>query len=133
MNLTTTFEYDNGSNILRQHEYAYTLAPTDELSDGTERVYGYGNTDCPDQLTEFDGKAIVYDANGCPTTYLGTSCTFGSNRFTYDADGMRTIKNSIAYTYLAKRRINEKTIYICHHADLGNSYGSSDYFGSFHL
>ena len=105
LKLTTTYTYDNSGNLLRQNEYAYSLSPTDELANGTEVVYTYGNENHPDQLTNYNGKAIVYNANGCPTNYLGNACTyeggrlktFGANTFDYDADGLRTKKNNVQF------------------------------------
>ena len=115
LKLTTTYTYDNSGNLLRQNEYAYSLSPTDELANGTEVVYTYGNENHPDQLTNYNGKAIVYNANGCPTNYLGNACTyeggrlktFGSNTFDYDADGLRTKKNNIVYTYIDGRLVQQ--------------------------
>ena len=115
LELTTTFEYDNGGNLIRQNEYAYSLAPTDELTDGTEIVYTYAESRS-DMLTDFNGEAIAYDANGCPETYRDNACTFtratllksyGSNNFEYDADGVRTKKNGITFTYVDGKLIRQ--------------------------
>ena len=115
LNLTTTFEYDNGGNLLRQNEYAYTLADTDELTDGTEIVYTYAESRS-DMLTDFNGEAITYDANGCPETYRDSNCEYtrgtllskyGSNTFEYDADGIRTKKNGITFTYVDGKLIRQ--------------------------
>ena len=67
-------------------------------------------------LTDFNGEAIAYDANGCPLTYRDTACTFtrgtllatyGSNTFDYDADGIRTKKNGITFTYVDGKLIRQ--------------------------
>ncbi len=59
LDLTTTFEYDNGGNLIRQNEYAYSLVDTDELTGGTEIVYTYAESRS-DMLTDFNGEAIAY-------------------------------------------------------------------------
>lgn len=115
LELTTTFEYDNGGNILRENEYAYSLKPTDELTAGKEIVYTYAESRS-DMLTDFNGEAITYDENGCPTKYRESYCTFtrgtmlatyGSNTFEYDADGIRTKKNGITFTYVDDKLIRQ--------------------------
>ncbi len=115
LDLTTTFEYDNGGNLLRQNEYAYSLVDTDELTDGNEIVYTYAESRS-DKLTDFNGEAITYDANGCPITYRDNNCEYtrgtllskyGSNTFEYDADGIRTKKNGITFTYVDGKLIRQ--------------------------
>ena len=65
-------------------------------------------------MTGYNGQSIVYDAVGNPTTYRGISLTwtrgrklisYGSNTFEYDAQGQRTKKNGITYTYDSQGRI----------------------------
>ena len=115
LDLTTTFEYDNGGNLLRQNEYAYSLVDTDELTDGNGIVYTYSESRS-DMLTDFNGETITYDANGCPITYRDNACTFtrgtllktyGSNNFEYDADGIRTKKNGITFIYVDGKLIRQ--------------------------
>ena len=116
LGITTVFAYDNGGNLLRQREYAFTLNAVENLDETNTFVYSYGNENRPDQLTRFGSKTISYDANGCPTNYLGNDCTFeygtrmtkfGSNTFSYDADGLRSTKNNIAYTYMDGKLIRQ--------------------------
>ena len=115
LELTTTFEYDNGGNIIRQNEYAYSLADTDQLTDGTEIVYTYDG-DRSDKLTDFNGESISYDENGCPLAYRDNNCEYtrgtllskyGANTFEYDADGIRTKKNGITFTYVDGKLIRQ--------------------------
>ena len=116
LGITTVFAYDNGGNLLRQREYAFTLDAVENLDETNTFAYSYGNENRPDQLTMFNGQAISYDANGCPTSYFGNACTFeygtrmtrfGSNTFSYDADGLRSTKNNIAYTYIDGKLIRQ--------------------------
>ena len=52
--------YDGYGNILSKNGKAYT----------------YGDTVWKDRLTAYDGQAIVYDAQGNPTSYLGHTLTW---------------------------------------------------------
>ena len=116
LGITTVFAYDNGGNLLRQREYAFTVDSVENLDETNTFVYCYGNENRPDQLTSFNGQTISYDANGCPTSYFGNACTFeygtrmtkfGSNTFSYDADGLRSTKNNVAYTYIDGKLIRQ--------------------------
>ena len=70
----------------------------------------YNYTTWKDLLTSYDGREIVYDAQGNPTTYLGHTLTwekgrqlksFDSNTYTYNANGIRTSKtvDGVTHTY----------------------------------
>ena len=84
------FTYDDYGNILTKNG----------------KVYGYDNSnDNPwkDRLLSYDGQSIIYDANGNPTNYLGTTATwekgrqlktFGTNTYTYNKDGIRIKKQT---------------------------------------
>ena len=86
--------YDGYGNILSKNGKAYT----------------YGDTVWKDRLTAYDGQAIVYDAQGNPTSYLGHTLTwekgrqlksFDGIRYTYNASGIRASKtvNGVTHTY----------------------------------
>ena len=86
--------YDGYGNILSKNGKAYT----------------YGDTVWKDRLTAYDGQAIVYDAQGNPTSYLGHTLTWEKGRqlksfdgiqYTYNASGIRTSKtvNGVTHTY----------------------------------
>lgn len=89
---STTYTYDNGGNILSK------------TTGGVTVNYTYANSSWKDQLMQYNGQNIVYDANGNPTTYRGYSMSWtgtelatmsktGKNlSFTYDKDGIRTSK-----------------------------------------
>ncbi len=93
-NPVTTVSYDSYGNITSKNGKAYT----------------YGDSIWKDLLTSYDGQAITYDAQGNPISYLGDTLTwekgrqlksFGSNTYTYNANGIRTGKvvNGVAHTY----------------------------------
>ncbi len=74
------------------------------------KIYTYGDPVWKDKLTAIDNQPIVYDAQGNPTTYLGYALTwekgrqlktFGTNSYTYNANGIRTGKtvNGVTHTY----------------------------------
>ena len=76
--------YDNYGNILSKNGIAY--------------IY---DTVWKDKLISYNGQAIAYDKQGNPTTYLGNTLTwekgrqlksFGSNTYTYNANGIRNSK-----------------------------------------
>ena len=92
--VVNTMKYDNYGNIVEKNGKAYT----------------YGNATWKDLLTGFDGKAIEYDAQGNPTSYLGHTLTWEKGRqlkkfdnieYTYNANGIRTSKkvNGVLHTY----------------------------------
>ncbi len=86
--------YDNYGNILSKNGIAYT----------------YGDDTWKDMLTGYGDQTISYDAQGNPTSYLGNTLTwekgrqlksFGSNTYTYNANGIRTSKtvDNIRHTF----------------------------------
>jgi len=87
--------YDNYGNILSKNGVAYT----------------YGDTVWKDRLTAVGDKAIIYDAQGNPISYLGHSLAwekgrqlkyFDCNTYTYNANGIRTSKtvNGVKHEYV---------------------------------
>lgn len=101
---TIVYEYDLGGNITSKKEYGYT---TGEIQGNPvkEIKYKYENTTWKDQLTNYNGKKITYDAIGNPLTYDGNTYTWQNGRqlasiknaskevkFKYNADGIRTQK-----------------------------------------
>ena len=105
LNKTITYAYDNGGNITWKTEYPYTTGQTGTTATKTY-AYTYGNSNWKDQLTNYDGKAITYDAIGNPITYNGNTYTWqngreltkivnGSNtyQYKYNDNGIRTEKN----------------------------------------
>ena len=92
--VVNSMKYDNYGNIIEKNGKAYT----------------YGDAKWKDLLTGFDGKAIEYDAQGNPTSYLGHTLTwekgrqlksFDNNTYTYNANGIRTSKtvNGVLHNY----------------------------------
>ncbi len=110
INKSIVYSYDNIGNITSAKYYAYTENST-VSGDYTEDVYTYDTTH-KDRLASFNGKAIAYDALGCPTSYDGWTMTWTRGRLTsmtktengclhsiyysYDAEGRRIGKNHVA-------------------------------------
>ena len=92
--LVNEMTYDGYGNILTKNGKTYT----------------YGDSVWKDKLTAIGDQTITYDAQGNPVTYLGYALTwekgrqlktFGTNSYTYNANGIRTSKtvNSVTHTY----------------------------------
>ena len=72
-------------------------------------IYGYDNGSWGDLLISFNGQSIAYDGIGNPGTWNGSALTwqgrrlmsYGSNTYTYNADGIRTSKtvNGVEHIY----------------------------------
>ena len=78
LNKTIKYSYDKGGNILSKSEYPYT---TGETGTATKTYnYKYADSNWKDKLTEFDGKAITYDAIGNPLTYDGWTYAWEEGR-----------------------------------------------------
>lgn len=98
---TTVFNYDTNGNILTKSVYAFTLGNLLEKSPVSVTPYSYRATTWRDQMTEFNGEKCECDNIGNPTKYRGhiTSfkyggrlMSFGSNTYTYNANGERVSK-----------------------------------------
>ena len=107
--------------------YAYTTGTLGTLQDTI--TYSYGNTGWKDQLTNYDGTAISYDASGNPTNWIGnlntltwtgrqlSSIAMPNNQsinFKYNSDGIRTYKyfidNDEMYLYQHDYMLEGSTI-----------------------
>ena len=99
------YTYDAGSNITTCKTYAYTEADTVTGTAKTTETYTYGNSAWKDQLTEYRGQKIRYDAMGNPISYRGMTMEWEQGRklkkitgngvtqsHSYDADGIRIRK-----------------------------------------
>ena len=72
-------------------------------------TYGYDTGSWGDLLISFNGQSIAYDGIGNPGTWNGSALTwqgrrlmsYGSNTYTYNADGIRTSKtvNGVEHIY----------------------------------
>ncbi len=72
-------------------------------------TYDYATGSWGDLLTSFNGQSIAYDGIGNPGTWNGSALTwrgrrlmsYGSNTYTYNADGIRTSKtvNGVEHIY----------------------------------
>lgn len=92
-NVTTSYQYDVGGNLHTK------------ISGKNVVAYEYNNSSWKDQLTSYNGKAIVYDAIGNPVSYDGWIFQWESGRtlsslekdqkslkFLYDDNGLRNQK-----------------------------------------
>ena len=125
---TYTFVYNVGGNIVSKNEYAYTEGV---IEGEPTKTYAYTYTNAwKDQLTNFDGQSIVYDACGNPTSYLGATLAWSkgrlltrftkdstTSRMTYDANGIRMSKLRVnhidivdsSYIYDSNGRLRTET------------------------
>ena len=119
---TYTWVYNEGGNIVSKNEYAYTEGMIEGEPTKTY-AYTYGNA-WKDQLTNFDGQNIVYDASGNPTSYLGATLSWSKGRLltqyskggtnvtmNYSANGVK--RSKISFT-LGGARVSTSFIYDSH-------------------
>jgi RHS repeat-associated protein len=120
------YVYDAGGNLLTKEKYDYTTGTLGAMR--PSYVFGYDNTVWTDQMTDYDGTDLTYDAVGNMTDYGDnwhfiwdkgnqlTSVVFDLYNLTvsykYDQNGMRTQKlmngNVIMdYTYIGDRLISQ--------------------------
>ena len=102
-----TWTYDNAGNILNRKTYAYTIDALGTVQNTV--IYGYDTGNWGDLLISFNGQSIAYDGIGNPKTWNGSALTwqgrrlmsYGSNTYTYNADGIRTSKtvNGVEHIY----------------------------------
>lgn len=130
-NLSFTYKYDAGGNILNKKTFAYT---TGTLGSSTGSIdYGYSDNNWKDKLTSYGTNAITYDASGNPDQYDGWSFVWEGGRqlkgmsktgedtlaFEYDVNGIRTSKtvNSTVTTFtvvgsqITRQQTGENNIY----------------------
>ena len=120
---TILYTYDNGGNILRKDEYAFTEDEPTQINHSS--LYFYGDGNWKDLITEYAGETITYDEIGNPLSYrnglsfewTGKKLTEVVNRdnvisYTYNCDGIRTSKSvngeKTVYYYDGKMLIAEE-------------------------
>ena len=106
-NKTITYEYDAGGNLINKKEYPYTTAETLPTTPTKTTTYGYGNTNWKDQLTNYNGKAITYDAIGNAKTYNGNTYTWQNGR---QLAGISNTNQTITYKYNESGIRTQKTV-----------------------
>ncbi len=150
-NLSFTYNYDAGGNLLNKKEYAYT---TGTLGASTGSVdYGYTDNNWKDKLTSYDTSAITYDTSGNPVAYDGWEFAWEGGRqlqgmsktgedtlsFDYDSNGIRTSKtvNSVVTTFtvvgsqITRQQTGENNMYFFYDNDgqlIGLNYADVNYF-----
>lgn len=141
-NRKVTYTYDDGGNITSKK--VQTLNASGNVVSGSDVTHTYTYASgWKDRLASYDGEAIVYDAIGNPATYRGKTLTwshgrrlakYGTNTFTYGADGIRIKKNSTSYTLDGSRILSEtdgeKTLkyYYGTSGVIGVNYNGVDYY-----
>lgn len=146
---TTFYSYDNGGNITSKQVYnaGDILCETYTYTYDTvwkDKLLSITKTDVATNTTTTE--TITYDDNvnilGNPKTYRGNNLTwtdvrrlasYGSNTFSYGADGIRFKKNNITYTLDGSRILKEsgaRTIIYYYGVSgvIGFRYGSVDYY-----
>ena len=139
---TCVWDYDEGGNILFKKVYALCS----DIRLGTcfeNKTYVYKSIGWRDQLISYNGLECVYDVMGNPTTYLGNTLTwtkvrrlasFGSNTFSYGANGIRYRKNNTIYTLDGNKILRESdgtktlTYYYGGSGIVGFEYNGTDYY-----
>lgn len=107
LNETIAYAYDSDGNILTKTVYPYTTA-SDISSDTPTHTYTYryDNSNDPDQLTSYDSKAIIADADGNMLAFNGWTYTWsGKNMASASNSG-----NSISYQYNPDGNRKSKTV-----------------------
>ncbi|WP_270563050.1 DNRLRE domain-containing protein [Clostridium beijerinckii] len=147
LNKTIAYDYDAGGNFKTKIEYPYTPDKTIPLPAPTNTVsYTYGDANWKDKLTNFNGKAITYDAIGNPLTYDGYTYSWEWGRrlasmtgngktisYKYNDSGIRTQKtvNNITTSY---HLVGDKVTYEDNGTDkIYYTYDSSDNLVSINL
>lgn len=101
LNITSTYSYDKGGNIIERYEYPYTTIETNKLENGTRFAYSYPISGWKDQLVAYNNESFIYDEIGNPTTYRGKNLVWNRGRqlasfddieYKYNADGIRIAK-----------------------------------------
>jgi len=113
---TTEYTYDSLGQLLTEKRNgvvinSMTYDGYGNIKSKNGSIYTYGNSTWKDLLTYCKGKAITYDAQGNPTSYMGNTLvwekgrqlkSFGTNSYTYNANGIRTSKtvSGVKHSYI---------------------------------
>ena len=104
-----SYDYNTNGNVYGKTEYIINENGNRTDSSGTTVYYDYGNSEWPDQLTEYNGQVITYDNSGNPLTYVDglaftwnrgrqlSTVTLGDNSsvsYRYNENGFRTYKHT---------------------------------------
>lgn len=143
------YSYDSGGNITEKKSYLITGGEVESAPFKTD-VYEYSaitenagqNAAWKDQLKSYNGNAIVYDASGNPTDYLGKTMLWNGRRLKqidsvaldYDYNGLRVKKADRDYYWLSGNLMLERwgENYIYYFYDdsgvCGFNYNGTDYY-----
>ncbi|HEY9573994.1 MAG TPA: RICIN domain-containing protein, partial [Lachnospiraceae bacterium] len=79
-NLSITYSYDNGGNLISVKKYKYEEGEIKEENLIKEDIYGYQVSGWKDQMISFNGEKFTYDALGNPISYFGKKLTWSRGR-----------------------------------------------------
>ncbi|HEX3037646.1 MAG TPA: RHS repeat-associated core domain-containing protein [Oscillospiraceae bacterium] len=96
-NESIVYTYDTNGNLLTKTVYPYTATDLTSITPTHKYNYQYENSSDSDQLTSYDGKAIVNDANGNMLAYNGWSYTWQNKQL----ESAKNCTNNISYQYNA--------------------------------
>ena len=105
---TFVYEYNESGNITAAKTYAYTTGDISGSHTSTNS-YSYDSAQ-NDRLIAFNGKSIVYNSAGYPTSYDGWTYSWSKGKFTGISNfSSLTGRNDYTYTYDGYgRRISKK-------------------------
>ena len=102
---TWKYEYDDGGNITKKKEYAYTTGSLGTAL--STKNYSYSSGDWKDLLMSYDGRSFGYDPSGNMTTNGEWSFTWKHGS---ELDSMSNGTDTVSFLYDAEGKRISKTV-----------------------